>query len=117
MKKGTSPKSFCLSFLLCVLPVLCLAQTSQPTQTETDKKFERLARWLKSPDESVRVDAIQELTSMRDPAGIPLVLQSLQDTNAVVRGAAAWSLLLFRDPRVVSALRPVLNDEDLRMTP
>jgi HEAT repeat protein len=114
-KPLNSSRVFRLWLLLWALPGLCLAQVSKPTQTETNKKFERLARWLKSPDESVRVDAIQELTSGHDPAAIPLILQCLQDTNVSVRGAAAWGLLLSRGPQVVSALRPVLNDEDDRV--
>ena len=89
-KPLNSSRVFRLWLLLWALPGLCLAQVSKPTQTETNKKFERLARWLKSPDESVRVDAIQELTSGHDPAAIPLILQCLQDTNVSVRGAAAW---------------------------
>src|SRR5690242_11603219 len=106
---------FRLWLLVLALPGLCLAQASGPMPTETDKKFERLARWLKSPDESVRVDAIQELATIHDLAVVPLILQCLQDTNTAVRGAAAWSLLLYRGPEVVNALRPVLNDEDDRV--
>src|SRR5271163_2866322 len=96
MKEARPRKSFYVSrigFLLWALPCFCLAQVSQPTQTEASKKFERLAQWLKSPDVSVRLDAIHELTSVHDSAAIPLILPCLQDTHITVRSAAAWGLL------------------------
>ena len=106
---------FRLGFLLWALPGLCLAQVSNSTQTVAEKKFERLAHALRSPDESVRLEAIQELGSSHDPASIPLFLQGLQDKNTTVRSAAESGLLLYHGPQVASALRPLLNDEDDRL--
>src|SRR5262249_50555726 len=76
------------------------------------KRLDRLARWLKSPRESIRLEAVTELNDISIESARPLLLRAVQDTSTVVRAAAATSLARSHDPQVVPFLRPLLKDSD-----
>jgi HEAT repeat protein len=86
---------------------------------ETDssrQQLERLAGWLRSPDEGEREDAIRELANLHSPEAFSLMLHGLQDTNAAIRASAAWSLVLApSSPETIIALRKVLADDNDRV--
>jgi len=90
---------------------------AQQTPTSANSaQLSRLDRWLRSPDESVREDAIRELSALRDPSATPLLLRGLQDSNEVIRATAAWSFCLgSSNPEIISGLRKALNDGNDRV--
>ena len=96
-----------VAFLLAFSPAF--AQTPPP---KTDPQLDRIARWLNSKDESVRLEAVRELSQIRKPEAADLLLKALADTSASVRGAAAWTVESAPDPRIVSKLRDLLSDQN-----
>src|SRR5260221_8683043 len=98
----------------CFCVALSEAETAE-MESPPNQQLGRLARWLNSPDESVREDAVRELSALRDPAALPLILRCLHDSNDVIRATAAWSLCLASGPDAVNALRKALDDENDRV--
>ncbi|MCG3148457.1 MAG: hypothetical protein PCFJNLEI_01901 [Verrucomicrobiae bacterium] len=95
-------------FSSVVLAGVLLAQDSAPALQQID----RLSRWLRSPRESIREEAVAELNTVAIDRALPLLVVALSDSSTVVRAAAATSLSRAQDPRVVAALRPLLKDPD-----
>jgi HEAT repeat protein len=111
---------YCLfvSFTIgCITGALLVAGRLGAAETNSSRQqLERLAGWLKSPDEGEREDAIRELADMHSPEAFALMRQGLQDTNAAIRADAAWSLCLSpSNPETISALRKVLADYNDRV--
>jgi HEAT repeat protein len=93
----------------------CLFLANIVCAQQADPQLARLARWLKSPDASVRLDAVRELATLPPARSTPLMIGALKDPSAEIRGAAAWQLSQAKAPRVVEALRPLLKDDDDRV--
>lgn len=85
---------------------------AQEAGTPMARQVDRLARWLRSPRESIREEAIAELQTVPITNALPLLISALGDSSTVVRAASATALARSQDPRVVAALRPLLKDED-----
>src|SRR6266436_1331255 len=89
-----------------------VALAVRATDSSTDDRLDRLARWLRSPRESIRLEAVTELSSVPVADALSLLLSALTDTSVVVRAAVSGVLQHSRDPRVIPALRPLLKDAD-----
>lgn len=101
----------------CIAGALLVAGTLRAAETDSSKQeLARLAKWLQSPDESEREDAIRELSNLRTRDAFSLMAHGLQDTNASIRASAAWSLVLAPPtPDTINALRKVLADDNDRV--
>lgn len=102
------------AFLL-LIACLAWAVPGRPQQPASDRRLQRVERWLDSPDASLRVQAVRELAALERPESKDLLLRALRDSHSEVRGVAAWSLKAYRDPAVVAVLRGVLRDENDRV--
>lgn len=73
--------------------------------------WERFLPDLQSKDEGIRVDAVIELGTTRDPKTLPHILPLLKDANLWVRMVAAEALGKLGDASAVPALIDALEDE------
>ncbi len=120
--KALTLKTHCdRRFSPVVIWLLCGAslgvfQLGAAETNSSKQQLERLAGWLKSPDEGEREDAIRELADMHSPEAFSLMRQGLQDTNAAIRADAAWSLCLSpSNPETINALRKILAVDNDRV--
>lgn len=96
-----------------VLPLALSALAEPPTVIPPGQaRLERIMRWLKSEDATVRLSALQELGQIRSPEAIPLIISATRDPQGSVRATAARLLKYRNDPRVVEPLRALLTDEN-----
>ncbi len=98
-----------------VLSTATLAFGQQSPATTSDRRLQRLERWLASKDESQRVQAVRELKSLNLPAARDLLLKAIRDPSPEVRALAAWNLGAYKERPVIESLRPVLRDENDRV--
>ncbi len=85
------------------------------TAQETDslsRRLDRLGRWMRSPRESIRLEAIVELQDIPNPNACTLLLSAVTDTSSVVRASVVSALSRTKDKRVVPAIRPLLKDSN-----
>lgn len=71
---------------------------------------ERLSADVTNPDFQTRLTAISELSRLRDPRAVPVVITALKDSDERVRTEAARSLAVFADERAVDPLIASLSD-------
>ena len=70
----------------------------------------RLLEEVRSDNWLVRYEVAQLLGRLRDPQGVPVLMESLDDRSVAVAQAAAWSLGQIGDSRAVSALLSFTRD-------
>jgi HEAT repeat protein len=93
------------------LLLLLAPATAQQDAPQSNSHLQRLSRWLKSRDETVRLDAVKEASTLPKSESLPFLMQALKDPSAEVRSVAAWSLENVKDPQAVTALRQLLKEE------
>jgi HEAT repeat protein len=71
-----------------------------------------LAAALSDGDAATRLAAVQALSTLRSPAGVPALTESLKSPSQPLRRAAALALGEIGDASAAPALRPLLKDAD-----
>ncbi len=71
-----------------------------------------LRRALQDTHESVRIEAVRQLTASGDPRILPDLVRALHDQSVAVREAAAGALAATGDPAALPALEHALHRED-----
>ena len=95
---------------------LAIAVAVPPRATaDLERERQQFVHRLQSADESRRVDAVNDWVASRQPQKLPLLLDTLHDPSPAVRAAVAANLFQYPDPRVVPALRGLLQDENDRV--
>lgn len=90
------------------------AREQQPIPAPpADARVSGLASQLDNPDENARLNAAMELSRCSGDSAVTALAKGLKDSSPKVRGCAAESLRLLRNPRAVDALLEVLlNDAE-----
>lgn len=70
---------------------------------------------LKSPDQDVRVRAIEFLGSQRDRSAIPALIEATSDTAEVVKAKAAWALGMLQAKEAVGPVSEMLRHPSTRV--
>jgi hypothetical protein len=72
--------------------------------------MDKLGQALKHRNFKVRAQAAIVIGKLKDPRGVPLLIQALGDKEAAVRALAASALGKLRDPTALEALASRMND-------
>jgi HEAT repeat protein len=87
------------------------AMVLEPTGGET-AALKRIAEELRSKDQIVRRQAIEQLFGRTGPSALGLVEQGLYDKNSTVRRMAALALMDHKEPYAVTLIERLLRDND-----
>lgn len=94
---------------------LILAVAAVAAEQPSADQLARLERWLRDRDETIRLDAVQELAKVRSTAAGELLVGALADSSPAIRATAAWALGGYRGRAVIAALRARLRDDHDRV--
>lgn len=97
---------------LLLLAFFWLGSSVAGAQTEPDRRFDRLQRLLRSPRETMRVEALQQLDSLTTAQRLTLLIPASEDPSPAVRRAAVRALERCRHQRVAVVLAARLRDAD-----
>jgi HEAT repeat protein len=70
----------------------------------------RVTADLSSPDSAIRGEAVKDLTLLKLPSTIPILLRSLRDSDSFVRGRAAAGLAELDSPDLAASLEALSKD-------
>jgi HEAT repeat protein len=85
-----------------------------PADPERGAAFKALSALLRDSDSSVRYQAIDAFSRLRERRAVPLLIKLMKgDTDELVRGHAAFALGEIADPAAFDALKSVLKDDGI----